>query len=317
MVPLCRHIKINNRPCGSPALKGQLLCFSHQQVKKITRRPVRPGGFSSTIPFVFCEDRAAIQVNLQLVLQHLADGKIDTRTANAMTNTLRAARINLGKTPLLEEDREATVQRVILTPEGEEIAPPREALEEGENPPLHHQACPCQKCAEEFRDQPAEQHHQNCQCGLCEEGMCRETDGPALKTATAQKLYNKELTRDPANKEVNLYDYLYGEHHKKYEAQYAARAKAAIEAGIEPPPYEPFAINKIELECEKRYKATMEQVEKNKQIGKEIRERLFGKDEPETNPESINNEFNPATDMKEQARIAFANQPPEINPDLW
>ena len=98
-----------------------------------------------------------------------------------------------------------------------------------------------------------------------------------LRTASAQKLYNKELTRDPANKELNVIDYLYGDHIRKYEAQYAARAAAAIREGLEPPPHEPFAVNKIELESEKRYKATMEQVEKNKQIAKEIWERRSGK----------------------------------------
>ena len=51
---------------------------------------------------------------------------------------------------------------------------------------------------------------------------------PVFRTASAQKLYNKELTRDPANKELNVIDYLYGDHIRKYEAQYAARAAAAI-----------------------------------------------------------------------------------------
>jgi hypothetical protein len=35
---------------------------------------------------------------------------------------------------------------------------------------------------------------------------------------------------------------------------------------------------------------------------------------------SINQEFDPAYkpfDLKEEARIALANQPPDINPDLW
>ncbi len=347
MLPLCRHILPAGGACPQPAVRNSHYCRHHGTLKIAidkSQNPSNPYGVVQALPFVFPEDRAAIQQNLFLVNQALNEGRIDTRKANAMTNNLRACMTNLGKMPLVEPNSEQPVQRVILTPEGEEIAPPREALEEGENPPLHHKNCPCQKCAEEYRGQPAEQHHQNCQCGLCEDApstpnaelpqndvilseaqsaqskdlrFSPSATAANVRTAPAQKLYNKELTRDPANKEVNLYDYLYGEHHKKYEAQYAARAKAAIEAGIEPPPYEPFAINKIELECEKRYKATMEQVEKNKQIGKEIRERLFGKDEAETKPESINNEYNPATDMKEQARIAFANQPPDLNPDLW
>jgi hypothetical protein len=233
-------------------------------------------------------------------------------------------------------------------------------LEEGEAEPLHHKDCPCQRCAEQFRNAAPEQHHQNCQCGLCEPASAAESEkgkaesekgkgesekgkaesettttvgtpnheemwdsssqsshedgcpisrrdvggttvgstslsplplplSPAPRVASAHNLYAKELTIDPANKEVSLYDYLYGDKHKQYEAQYAARARAALEAGIEPPPYEPFNPKKIESEGMRRYKATMEEVEKNKQIAEEIWQRRFGNEDPEL-PKST--EFN-------------------------
>ena len=356
MIQLCRHILHEGRVCKAAAVGGTFFCRHHGAVKttlaKSQPRP-DPYGIHEPLPFVFPEDRASLQLDLFLVLQAFNDRKIDVRTANCMTYNLQACMTNLGKRPLVEPDEQNTVQRVILTPEGEEIAPPREALEEGENPPLHHKGCPCQKCAEQYRDATPEQHHQNCQCGMCietsdqpsaisdqestfshrepaflqpsEENGCPILDAPfaarvgdhesepavlnaerrslypalalnpPLKTASAEKLYAKELTRDPANKEVNVIDYLYGDHIRKYEAQYAARAAAAIREGIEPPPYEPFAVNKIELESEKRYKATMEQVEKNKQIAKEIWERRFGKEEPleETKAASINQRIRP------------------------
>ena len=346
MIQLCRHILPAGVICNQSAVKGTLFCRHHAALKTAVAqcKPAPdPYGIHKPIAFVFPEDHAAIQLNYFMVLQALNDKSIDNRTANTMNRLLRSCEHNLGQTPLAGESKENTVQRIILTPEGEEIAPPREALEEGENPPLHHKGCPCRKCAEQYRDATPEQHHANCQCGMCSEPSDqrsaisdqagKESDqrsafgdqaalNPVLRTASAQKLYNKELTRDPANKELNVIDYLYGDHIRKYEAQYAARAAAAIREGLEPPPHEPFTTNKIELEGEKRYKATMEQVEKNKQIANEIWERRFGKEEPleESKAASINHEFDPhykPISLKEEARIAFANQPPEINPDLW
>ena len=332
MIQLCRHILPAGVICNQSAVKGTLFCRHHAALKTAIAqcKPAPdPYGIHKPIPFVFPEDHAAIQLNLFMVLQALNDKSIDNRTANTMNRLLKSCEHNLGQTPLAGESKENAVQRIILTPDGEEIAPPREALEEGENAPLHHKGCPCQKCAEEYRNAAPEQHHKDCQCGMCVENSDQRSAigdqaalNPVLRTASAQKLYNKELTRDPANKELNVIDYLYGDHIRKYEAQYAARAAAAIREGLEPPPHEPFTTNKIELESEKRYKATMEQVEKNKQIAKEIWERRFGKEEPleEAKAASIHHEFDPTykpIDLKEEARIAFANQPPEINPDLW
>ena len=301
MLPLCRHILPSGVICNQAAIKDTYFCRHHGQIKKVLARPPRnPNDFTFRLAFDFPEDHAAIQINLFLVLQALNDHKIDNPTANTMNRLLRSCELNLEKMPQTEAAAKNSVQRVILTPEGEEIAPPREQLEEGEAEPLHHKDCPCQRCAEQFRNAAPEQHHQNCQCGLCEDSPSRhtrfaqdqDTDSsssperiavgePAVKTAPAEKLYSKQLTIDPANKEVSLYDYLYGDKHKQYEAQYAARARAALEAGIEPPPYEPFDPKKIESEGMRRYKATMEEVEKNKQIAEEIWQRRFGNEDPQ------------------------------------
>ena len=153
-------------------MKGTLFCRHHAALKTAVAqcKPAPdPYGIHKPISFVFPEDRAAIQLNLFMVLQALNDKSIDNRTANTMNRLLRSCEHNLGQTSLAGESKENAVQRVILTPDGEEIAPPREALEEGENAPLHHKGCPCRKCAEQYRDAQPEQHHQNCQCGLCVE----------------------------------------------------------------------------------------------------------------------------------------------------
>ena len=168
MVALCRHIKPSNTRCGSPAVHGQLYCFHHRTIKIVTRpRRRSPNDFTYIIPFRFAEDRTAIQLNLHLINQALMEGRIDVRTANAYTNNQRIALSNLRLGPLAETNKDNAIRRVILTPEGDEIAPPREVLEKDESP-LHYKDCPCQRCAEQFRGAPPEQHHADCKCGLCE-----------------------------------------------------------------------------------------------------------------------------------------------------
>ena len=141
----------------------------------------------------FPEDRASIQINLYRIIDRLARGLMDRSTATALMYGMQVSQTNLGKTPLLEsapashsrsrssssdDDSDTTaptpspmriVSRVIITPEGDEIAPPVEILEDNEAEPIHHKGCPCLLCAEKYRNQPPEEHHPACQCGLCEE----------------------------------------------------------------------------------------------------------------------------------------------------
>jgi hypothetical protein len=321
MYRLCRHIFHEGRHCKGPAVDGSPFCRHHGAVRTIlAQNPPTPDpyGIYKPLPLVFPEDRAAVQTNLFLVLQAFNDRKLDFRSANFMTYNLQVAMANLGKTPLVAPD---AVQRVILTPEGDEIAPPRETLEPGESP-LHHKDCPCQRCAEQFRGAPPEQHHADCRCGLCEParaqgaapraqetsdqrsaindqetpqlftqgchpertgvpgaGDFRATgwgsEGPAVckpatdtneahetqpanlspalcvlspvRTAHATRLYDAS-TKDPINREPNYNHYLFGDQVQKHEAQYAARS--AIEAGLEPPPYEPLELKNIETEAQ-------------------------------------------------------------------
>jgi hypothetical protein len=201
-----------------------------------------------------------------------------------------------------------TVHRVILTPDGDEIAPPFEILEDNEAEPIHHKGCPCLLCAEKYRNHPPELHHPNCQCGLCEEqdegtgtreqgseqdhgesnplrdeskdmdtgtnkgaqnnaepsglfsdpcSLIPESDGAPFKPgvglsgiascriARASSLLSGSTNRDPLNRPWSVAEYTFGDAIRRHEAQYAARAAAALAVGIEPPPYEPFATGLI------------------------------------------------------------------------
>ena len=47
-------------------------------------------------------------------------------------------------------------------------------------------------------------------------------------------------SRDPLNRPWSVAEYTFGDAIRRHEAQYAARAAAALAVGIEPPPYEPY-----------------------------------------------------------------------------
>ena len=308
----------------------------------------------------FPEDPAAILTNIYRVTTLLVQGHIDRPTANSVTYGMQVCLSALNGRPLFEPaasaparsqsrscdtdsdpDSETTytdpgcptsgrsdvgsrpVHRVILTPDGDEIAPPVEILEDNEADPIHHKGCPCLLCAEKYRNHPPEEHHPNCQCGLCEEqetedegkglreqgseycdqatvpgaprpdsrtwdpetstnlgappfayrgpqharGSCdgveerrAGSDTPASVTlspvlcalssrrrrvARAASLLSGSTSRDPLNRPWSVAEYTFGDAIRRHEAQYAARAAAALAAGIEPPSYEPFTTGLI------------------------------------------------------------------------
>jgi len=319
MYPLCRHLKSDGKYCQSPALTGQLRCFHHREVKTRLRRRTSSSDF--TIPLVYPEDRAAVQLNLHLIAQALTYGRMDTKTAHALTHTYRACLTNLKLGPLSQPGTENTVERIILTPDGDEITPPREQLEEDEDPPVHGETCPCRKCAEEFRNAAPEQHHADCGCGLCQPGAPLTSDvllseahsaepkacpEPAEEPAQAParslpkgdlrfptQLPYPETTRTaPAQK---LYDQEPAKIHvededpdespcKKIIREYHARQDAIAAGRIERPAPKPVDPNAPALECIRRYNEKMAEIERNKQIGEEIWQRRFAHIDQPTQP---------------------------------
>ncbi|HTW44437.1 MAG TPA: hypothetical protein VMD58_02735 [Acidobacteriaceae bacterium] len=184
MYALCRHIMPTGHHCQSPALTGQRFCYHHSRQRRLTARPKRP--HSITIPFEFPEDRAAIQTNYQLTVLSIVEGRLEPRQANAIIHAYRAAAVNLKTGPLTNPSPANRVDRVILTPEEEEIAPPREALEPGETL-THGPKCPCGCCADTYRNAPPEPHHLNCPCGDCRDeesatSVDRHPEEPAVSS---------------------------------------------------------------------------------------------------------------------------------------
>jgi hypothetical protein len=301
MQQLCRHVQTNGARCRQLALRSQPLCYYHQNRQPRRRRsilqpqtqfqtqlqtldygsiPVTQPEICEPIQVLFPEDRASIQINLFRVLEALASNRIDLRTANSMTYNIQVSMSNLAHKPLIESQpanapesaAAPIVQRIILTPEGDELAPPTEILEENEATPIHHPLCPCLQCAEQHRNWPGEAHHPECQCGLCEPiaasqtSQSESTQQPQLLTpqsldvpgtnpeaqpriARAASLLSESsgsVAQDPLNRPWSVAEYTFGDKVRRHEAQYAARAAAALAAGIEPPPYQPFATGLVD-----------------------------------------------------------------------
>jgi len=60
------------------------------------------------------------------------------------------------------------------------------------------------------------------------------------RIARAASLLSGSTNRDPLNRPWSVAEYTFGDAIRRHEAQYAARAAAALAVGIEPPPYEPY-----------------------------------------------------------------------------
>jgi hypothetical protein len=208
----CRHHRDVTDWKRSSGLRSQIATqtYDHGTMLVPDREPNPP----YPIDLEFPEDPAAILTNIYRVTSLLLQGQIDRPTANSVTYGMQVCLSALNGKSLFEpsataptnsQSRSASdlddtdsesasysdpstpatplsrpIHRVILTPDGDEIAPPVEILEDNEAQPIHHRGCPCRLCAEKYRNQPPELHHADCACGLCEEGTEIREQGSEL-----------------------------------------------------------------------------------------------------------------------------------------
>jgi hypothetical protein len=120
--PLCTHIKTNGRPCQSPSLTGEPLCFFHNKLRVTHRRPptveplssfwqethIRmegdpegdPGAIARAYPrqneieFPPLEDAESVQLATSMLFQAIATGQIYFKRARLLLYTLKIATIN-------------------------------------------------------------------------------------------------------------------------------------------------------------------------------------------------------------------------------
>ncbi len=83
--PRCHQVKQNGIRCGSPSMQGQPFCYFHDRM--MNRMP------ASLFPPL--EDGNSVQCAIMQVLEGLAGGSIEVKTANAMLYALQTAAANL------------------------------------------------------------------------------------------------------------------------------------------------------------------------------------------------------------------------------
>ena len=111
----CRHVKTNGTQCGSPALKGQELCFYHHQNQpgpvELYLDGERYCDGSMILP-VF-EDAHSIQTVIRQVVQLMLTRRIDRKDAGLMLYALQIASGNLK----MMQAEKAKPTQVVVEPE--------------------------------------------------------------------------------------------------------------------------------------------------------------------------------------------------------
>lgn len=118
----CRHIHVEGRQCGSPALRHEKLCYQHHAARRpLARRPEDPLGPILPDP----EDLPAVQRGLAELLRLVARGLIETRQAKLLFAILTEAGTNLARI-----DRARSRQRTLALAEARFAAKYPEAAAE-------------------------------------------------------------------------------------------------------------------------------------------------------------------------------------------
>ncbi len=123
----CVHVKMNGRQCQAPALRGGRYCVFHSKARQQTRKIMKKyvGAMEYEIPVL--EDAHSVQMALMSVMQMLAKGSIEHKTAGLMLYALQTAVSVLRRTEFEAMEKDDEVEEPL---DPEEIA--RKAKEEEE-----------------------------------------------------------------------------------------------------------------------------------------------------------------------------------------
>jgi len=103
-VPRCQHVKINGTQCGCPALRRRRMCFFHVRCQDQRKRIVSDQFKQARFIMPILEDANAIQLALMEIMQLLAMGQMDHKTAGLMLYALQTASVNLRNTHFEPQD---------------------------------------------------------------------------------------------------------------------------------------------------------------------------------------------------------------------
>ncbi|HEU4983612.1 MAG TPA: hypothetical protein VFT88_13100 [Acidobacteriaceae bacterium] len=133
MIQLCRYILQGGNQCQQAAINGENYCRHHLVVRRTVAANTpkqNPYRIEKPLALVFPEDRAALMIDIFVVMQAFNEGELGPKGAKIFTHLLHECGVILRQGPLYEVDLENAVRRVVVTPEGEEIAPAKEVPEE-------------------------------------------------------------------------------------------------------------------------------------------------------------------------------------------
>jgi hypothetical protein len=94
-VPRCQHVKVNGTQCGSPALRSRRHCFFHDRIRREQAKIAANASGPRRFQLPLLEDANSVQVALMKVIQMLASGTIDHKTASLILYALQTASVNL------------------------------------------------------------------------------------------------------------------------------------------------------------------------------------------------------------------------------
>ena len=90
--PRCQFVKVNGTSCGSPAVKGETLCYFHGDARK--RRETEDEARKLGMPTL--EDKLSVQLAIMRVCNQLVEKSIDEKTGRVIISALRLAHRNIG-----------------------------------------------------------------------------------------------------------------------------------------------------------------------------------------------------------------------------
>ena len=94
-VPRCQHVKMNGTQCGSPALRRRRHCFFHDRIRREQAKIRADASAQRQFELPLLEDANCVQVSLMKVIQMLASGRMDHKTAGLILYALQTASVNL------------------------------------------------------------------------------------------------------------------------------------------------------------------------------------------------------------------------------
>lgn len=95
-VPRCHHIRVDGTRCGSPALRGQSLCYYHTELQlKLQQQKRAKRNKRNAFSMPILEDATSVQAALMQTINAILDGTIDRRKGALVLYGLQTASGNL------------------------------------------------------------------------------------------------------------------------------------------------------------------------------------------------------------------------------